>query len=131
MSDPFEVELEDYDELSDTNNDLSDNEEQHGEDELVENVLCDQFSDSSSSDIEISSDETEDENSGGVPLIHESEQATNLIENIHAAVHESEPGQEQSQGEENVQEDSNGMLVDEILDAEMDDIVRRAPLLYD
>jgi hypothetical protein len=131
MSDPFEDELEDYDELSDTINDLSGNEEQHGEDELVENVLRDQFSDSSSADIEISSDETEDENGGGAPLIQQSEPASNLIEDVHAVAHESELSQEQAQGEENVQEDSDDMLVDEILDVEMDDIIRRAPLLYD
>jgi len=130
MSDPFEDELEDYDELSDTINDLSDNEEQHGEDELVENVLHDQFSDSSSSDIDISSEET-DENSGGVSLIQESEPPSNQIENVNAAAHESGPGQEQAQMEGNIQEDSDDMLVDEILDVEMDDIVRRAPLLYD
>jgi hypothetical protein len=125
ISDPFEAELEDYDQLSDIINDLPDNEEQHGEDEFVENVR-DQLSDSSSSDIDISSDETEGEN-GGVPLIQEPEQASNLVEDVHATVHESELSQEQAQVEEDVQ-DPDGMLVDEVLDV---DTVRRAPLLYD
>ena len=126
MSEPFDVELEDDDELSDT----IDNEEQQIEDEVVENVLCAPFSDSSSSDIDISSDETEDENNGGVSLTQESEQASNLVEDAHTAVHESELGQEQGQVVEDIQEDSDDMLVDG-LDVEMDDIIRRAPLPYD
>ena len=129
LVDPLDVELEDDDELSDTTHDPSDNEEQQREDELAENIPRDQFSDSSSSDMDISSDETDDEDDGGVPLIQESEQAGNLVEDAHTAVHESESGQEQAHVEEDSQEGSDGMLVDELLDVEMDDIIRRVPLL--
>jgi len=137
-SDLFDDELTDYDEppedsdeLSDPVDGFSDNEEQHREDGPVENALLNQISDSPSSDIDISSEETENEHSGGVLLAQESEQADYPIEDANAAVHESEPVQEQAQEEEDVQEDSDDMLIDDMLDVEMDDPVWRAPLLYD